>query len=119
MPLTLRATTVSGPRVSRSSAARRREKAPVSFDNAAKAIGAFERRLVTPGRFDAFLRGYIDRHAFQSITTETFAADLRANLIKGDQALAGRLQVEDWLTKVGMPGSATRISAVVDGCTST
>ncbi len=30
---------------------------PVTYDNMAKAIGAFERRLVTPGPFDAFLGG--------------------------------------------------------------
>jgi cytochrome c peroxidase len=30
---------------------------PVSFDNMARAIGAFERRLITPAPFDAFLAG--------------------------------------------------------------
>ena len=30
---------------------------PVTFDNAANAIGAFERTLVTPSRFDAYLEG--------------------------------------------------------------
>ena len=33
------------------------DKDPVTFDNMAKAIGAFERKLVTPGRWDAFLKG--------------------------------------------------------------
>lgn len=33
------------------------EKQPLSFDNAAKAIAAFERKLVTPGRWDKFLGG--------------------------------------------------------------
>ncbi len=33
------------------------EKDPVTFDNMAKAIGAFERKLVTPGRWDRFLKG--------------------------------------------------------------
>jgi len=33
------------------------EKKPVSFDNMAKAIGAFERKLVTPSRWDKFLKG--------------------------------------------------------------
>ena len=33
------------------------EKDPVTFVNAARAIGAFERRLLTPGRFDAFMAG--------------------------------------------------------------
>jgi cytochrome c peroxidase len=32
-------------------------KDPISYDNMAKAIGAFERKLVTPSRWDKFLRG--------------------------------------------------------------
>ncbi len=33
------------------------DKKPVSFDNVARAIGAFERKLFTPGRWDKFLAG--------------------------------------------------------------
>ena len=33
------------------------EKNPVTYDNVAKAIGAFERKLVTPSRWDKFLKG--------------------------------------------------------------
>ncbi|MDQ7007062.1 MAG: cytochrome-c peroxidase [Acidobacteriota bacterium] len=33
------------------------EDDPVTYDNLAKAIGAFERKLVTPSRFDAYLKG--------------------------------------------------------------
>ena len=33
------------------------EPDPISYDNMARAIGAFERRLLTPSRFDAFLEG--------------------------------------------------------------
>jgi len=36
------------------------EADPMTFENAANAIGAFERKLVTPGRFDAFLKGQVD-----------------------------------------------------------
>ncbi len=33
------------------------DKDPITYDNMAKAIGAFERKLVTPARWDKFLRG--------------------------------------------------------------
>lgn len=33
------------------------ERDPVTFDNVGRAIGAFERRLVTPARWDKFLQG--------------------------------------------------------------
>jgi cytochrome c peroxidase len=34
-----------------------KEKDPVTFDNMARAIGAFERKLMTPSRWDALLEG--------------------------------------------------------------
>ena len=34
-----------------------KDKNPISYDNMKKAIGAFERKLVTPSRFDKFLAG--------------------------------------------------------------
>lgn len=34
-----------------------KEASPITFDNMARAIGAFERKLVTPSRFDKFLGG--------------------------------------------------------------
>ena len=33
------------------------DKKPVTYDNMAKAIGAFERKLITPSRWDKFLKG--------------------------------------------------------------
>jgi cytochrome c peroxidase len=33
------------------------EKDPVTYENVARAIGAFERKLVTPSRWDRFIRG--------------------------------------------------------------
>jgi cytochrome c peroxidase len=30
---------------------------PITYDNLAKAIGAFERKLMTPSRWDAFIKG--------------------------------------------------------------
>ena len=33
------------------------DPAPITYDNVGKAIGAFERKLVTPSRWDAFLKG--------------------------------------------------------------
>jgi leukotriene-A4 hydrolase len=57
-------------------------------------------------RFDAYLRSYIDRYAFQSIVTATFAADVRANLIKDDAGLETTLRLDEWLYKPGLPDNA-------------
>jgi cytochrome c peroxidase len=43
------------------------EADPVTFENAAIAIGAFERKLVTKGRFDRFLLGQTDALTMQEI----------------------------------------------------
>lgn len=40
------------------------DPAPISYDNFAKAVGAFERKLVTPSRWDRFLEG--DRNALNA-----------------------------------------------------
>ena len=44
---------------------------PLSFDNLARAIGAFERKLVTPSRFDRFLEG--ERSALTVLEQQGYA----------------------------------------------
>jgi aminopeptidase N len=66
-------------------------------------------------RWDAYLRSYFDRHAFQPQTTAGFLADLRANLIKGDQALEAKLQLDQWVYGTGLPDNAVHVrSATLD-----
>lgn len=62
-------------------------------------------------RWDAYLRGYFDRFAFQPQTTAGFVADLRANLIKGDAALEAKLQLDEWLYKPGIPSGAWHLAS--------
>lgn len=57
-------------------------------------------------RWDAYLKSYFDRHAFAPQTSAGFLADLRTHLIKGDQALEQRLQLEAWVYQPGLPGNA-------------
>jgi len=47
-----------------------RDKEPINYDNMAKAIGAFERRLVTPARWDKFLSG--DQAAMTEVEKQGF-----------------------------------------------
>jgi aminopeptidase N len=60
-------------------------------------------------RWDAYLRDYFDRHAFQPQTTAGFLADLRANLLKGDAALELSLQLDRWAYAAGLPDNAVRV----------
>ena len=53
-------------------------------------------------RFDAFLKAYFDRHAFQSITTDVFVADLRTHLFPLDPARAAGIDVAKWVEAPGL-----------------
>jgi len=66
---------------------------------------------VTVGRarWDAYLRSYFDRHAFQPQTTAGFLADLRANLVRGDAALEAKLRLDEWAYAPGLPSNAVHV----------
>ncbi len=57
-------------------------------------------------KFDNFLRGYFDSHAFQSITTETFVNYLQKNLIDENSKLITRADADEWIYKAGLPKDA-------------
>jgi len=57
-------------------------------------------------KFDKFVRGYFDAHAFQSITTETFVNYLQKNLIDANPQLASRADIDEWIYKAGLPKNA-------------
>jgi leukotriene-A4 hydrolase len=58
--------------------------------------------------FDAFLRGWFDRHAFESATTRDFLADLRREL----PAAFVEVDVHAWTTEPGLPADAPRPAPV-------
>jgi leukotriene-A4 hydrolase len=65
-------------------------------------------RTVGRARFDAYLRSYFDRHAFQPITTAAFLADLRTHLLAGDSGIEQKLKLDEWLYKPGLPDNAVQ-----------
>ncbi|WJS96253.1 M1 family aminopeptidase/hydrolase [Flavobacterium johnsoniae] len=62
-------------------------------------------------KFDPFIKNYFDSHAFQSITTEDFIKYLNENLIKGDKALADKIQLDNWIYKPGIPSNILPVSS--------
>ena len=79
----------------------------IVYDKGAIFLRTIE-RIVGRERFDAWLRSYFDRHAFQPMTSARFLADLRANLVRGDAALEQRLQLDQWVYRPGLPDNAAR-----------
>ncbi|RYY25262.1 MAG: M1 family peptidase [Sphingomonadales bacterium] len=66
-------------------------------------------------RFDAYLRSYFDRHAFQPQTSAGFLADIRKRLIKGDKALEAKLQLDRWVYEPGLPENAVHVKSPILG----
>ncbi len=79
----------------------------IVYDKGALFLRTME-RIAGRERFDAWLRSYFDRHAFQPMTSARFLADLRANLVKGDKALEQKLMLDDWVYRPGLPANAVR-----------
>ena len=65
-----------------------------------KAISSCEKCEETVGRenWDAFLKGYFDKFAFKSMTTESFVKYVEANLENADQ-----LNFKEWIYADGLP----------------
>jgi aminopeptidase N len=82
----------------------------IAYEKGAAFLRSIE-QAVGRERFDAWLRSYFDRHAFGTMTTAGFVADLRANLIRGDAALERRLQLDAWLYQPGVPADAVQPQA--------
>lgn len=76
----------------------------VAYEKGAAFLRTIE-RLVGRERFDAWLKGYFERNAFKPMTTELFLQDIRAHLIRGDQALERQLMMDAWIYQPGMPSN--------------
>jgi aminopeptidase N len=78
----------------------------IAYDKGATFLRTIE-RTTGRARFDAYLRGYFDRFAFQPQTSAGFLRDLKTNLLRGDEA--ARIGVDDWVYKPGIPANAVHV----------
>jgi aminopeptidase N len=76
----------------------------VAYEKGRWFLGYLETRF---GRlaFDAFLRGYFDAHAFQSMDTERFRAWLLAGLARPGAPAIPVAEIDEWLYGSGMPAT--------------
>lgn len=79
----------------------------IIYDKGAVFLRTME-KIIGRDKWDAYLRAYFDRHAFQPMTSALFLADIRANLVKGDKALEQKLQLDNWVYKPGLPSNVAR-----------
>ena len=62
-------------------------------------------------KFDAFLRGWFDAHAFESKTTEDFLAYLDDKLVKPNPGLVSAEEIHAWVYEADMPKDAVYASS--------
>lgn len=74
----------------------------IAYDKGAALLFTIE-RAVGRERFDPYLRGYFNRHAFTPMTTALFVQDLREHLLQGDDKLEASLDLQTWLYEPGLP----------------
>jgi aminopeptidase N len=82
----------------------------IAYEKGATFLRTIE-KAVGRERWDAYLKDYFARHAFQSQTTAGFVADLRANLIKGDPKLEAAIGIDKWVYDVGLPDNAVHVQS--------
>jgi aminopeptidase N len=86
------------------------DESGIVYDKGAVFLRTLE-RTVGRERWDAYLRSYFDRHAFQPMTSARFLTDLRANLVGADAALERKLMLDEWVYQPGLPSNAARPDA--------
>ena len=79
---------------------------PIAYEKGAAFLRMVE-HAVGRERFDAWLVGYFNRHAFTSLTTAQFLEDFRANLLRDDADLERKLRIDEWIEEPGLPSNAT------------
>ena len=82
----------------------------VAYDKGAWFLQFLEKRF---GRedFDAFLRGYFDHFAFQSITTVQFIDYAKKNLLDKHPGKVSEAELDEWVYGTGIPASAPKVLA--------
>lgn len=78
--------------------------------------GYFFLRLVeeTIGRdkFDAFVKGYFQRFAFQSMDTESFVEYFRKEVLDKNPGAAKAIRMQEWIYGTGLPDNCPKVNAV-------
>jgi aminopeptidase N len=84
----------------------------IAYEKGAAFLRTIE-SIVGRERFDAWLKGWFERHSFQPVTSAMFLADIRANLVKGDETLEKKLMLDQWVYQPGIPSNMVRPPAIV------
>ncbi|MGN6376248.1 MAG: M1 family metallopeptidase, partial [Sphingomonas sp.] len=82
----------------------------IAYDKGAELLMTIE-KAVGRDKFDAWLKAYFDRHAFEPQTSDGFLKDIRATLFKDDPRLARRIGLDQWVYEPGLPANAVHVKS--------
>jgi leukotriene A-4 hydrolase/aminopeptidase len=82
--------------------------ADIAYEKGALFLQVIE-EAVGRDKWDRYLKGYFDKFAFQSMSTERFLANMREDLIKGDTALEEKINIDGWVYGPGLPDNSPAI----------
>lgn len=79
----------------------------IAYEKGAAFLRTIE-SIVGRERFDAWLKGWFERHEFEPVTSAIFLADIREHLVRGDPELERRLMLDQWVYQPGLPANLVR-----------
>ena len=79
----------------------------IAYEKGAAFLRTIE-SIVGRERFDEWLKGWFNRHAFQPVTSKIFLDDIRQHLVKGDKGLEAKLTLDRWVYQPGVPQNMVR-----------
>ena len=82
----------------------------VAYEKGALFLYQLERRFGRP-QLDAFLQGWFDRHAFTSVTTPQFVAELQDGLMKQYPGRIDAAFLANWIDDTGLPADAELVQS--------
>jgi aminopeptidase N len=82
----------------------------IAYEKGAAFLRTIEHAVGRP-KFDAFMKGWFDRHAFQPVTSAMFLSEVREYLVKGDRALEQKLALDQWVDQPGIPANLVKPDA--------
>ena len=82
----------------------------IAYDKGAELLMTIE-KAVGREKFDAWLKGYFNRHAFSPQTSAGLLKDMRETLFKNDEAAARRIGLEQWIYQPGVPANAIHVKS--------
>jgi len=84
--------------------------ADIAYEKGALFLQVIE-EAVGRERWDEYLRGYFDKFAFQSMSSEKFLAYMQETLIKDDSALAEKIAIDKWVYGPGLPDNCPLVKS--------